>query len=89
VKYVCRAPFSEVISGMNRWYLNLILKKLLLPFFMIALLLFTGTAGYMLIEHYTLLEAIYMTVITIASIGYNEVKPLSDNGRIYHFSCCA
>ena len=68
---------------MNRWYLNLILKKLLLPFFMIALLLFTGTAGYMLIEHYTLLEAIYMTVITIASIGYNEVKPLSDNGRIF------
>jgi voltage-gated potassium channel len=37
----------------------------------------------MLIEHYTLLEAVYMTVITVASIGYNEVKPLSDAGRVF------
>ncbi len=68
---------------MNHWYGNLILKKLLVPFFMLFLLTFAGTAGYMIIEHYTLLEAVYMTVITIASIGYSEVKPLSDNGRIF------
>jgi voltage-gated potassium channel len=50
---------------------------------MLILLIFIGTSGYMLIEHYTLLEAVYMTVITVASIGYNEVRPLSDNGRIF------
>ena len=42
-----------------------------------------GTIGYMLIEHYNFLEAIYMTVITVASIGFNEVKPLSEHGRIF------
>jgi voltage-gated potassium channel len=68
---------------MNRWYRIQILKKLLLPFFMLVLLTLTGTAGYMIIEQYTFLEAIYMTVITVASIGYGEVKPLSDNGRIF------
>src|SRR4029079_9137163 len=33
--------------------------------------------------HYYFLEAFYMTVITIASIGFNEVRPLSENGRIF------
>jgi voltage-gated potassium channel len=68
---------------MNRWYRIQILKKLLLPFLMLLLLMFTGTAGYILIEGYSFLEAIYMTTITVASIGYGEVKPLSDNGRIF------
>lgn len=42
-----------------------------------------GVIGYMLIESYTFLEALYMTVITIATIGYGEVKILSDAGRIF------
>jgi voltage-gated potassium channel len=68
---------------MNKWYRFHILKKLLLPLLMLVLLTFIGTAGYMILEQYTFLEAIYMTVITVASIGYGEVKPLSDNGRIF------
>ncbi|MGC8602836.1 MAG: potassium channel family protein [Desulfomonilaceae bacterium] len=42
-----------------------------------------GTSGYMLIEHWTFLEALYMTVITISSVGYGEVHRLSDAGRIF------
>lgn len=68
---------------MIRWYRIQILKKLLQPILMLLLLVIAGTAGYMIIEHFTLLEAVYMTVITVASIGYGEVKPLSDNGRIF------
>jgi voltage-gated potassium channel len=68
---------------MNRWYRLLILKKLLLPLFMLLFLVLAGTTGYMFIEQYTFLEAVYMTVITVASIGYNEVKPLSDAGRVF------
>lgn len=37
----------------------------------------------MLIEHYNLFDAFYMTIITVATVGYNEVHPLSDAGRLF------
>lgn len=46
-------------------------------------LILTGTIGYMLIENYGFLEALYMTIITIGSVGFQEVKPLHDAGRIF------
>ncbi len=42
-----------------------------------------GTAGYMLIEGWTLLDALFMTVITMSTIGYGEVRILSPIGRIF------
>lgn len=37
----------------------------------------------MLIEHWRVLDALYMTVLTLTTVGYQEVHHLSDNGRIY------
>jgi len=37
----------------------------------------------MLIEHYTFLEAIYMTMLTLSTVGYGEVHKLSDTGRVF------
>ncbi len=42
-----------------------------------------GILGYMLIEHWGFLDSLYMTVITIASVGYMEVYPLTTQGRIF------
>ena len=42
-----------------------------------------GVAWYMLVERWTLLEAVYMTVTTLATVGYMEVHPLSDAGRTF------
>ncbi|WP_116126196.1 potassium channel family protein [Lewinella sp. IMCC34183] len=42
-----------------------------------------GTLGLMLIEGYTALEAFYMSVITISTVGFGEVRPLSDAGRLF------
>ncbi len=42
-----------------------------------------GTLGYMVLEGWPVLDAVYMTVITIGSVGYGEVHPLSPNGRIF------
>ncbi len=60
------------------------------PFFKIYLALFllggtilTGVLGYMLLEHYTFTEALYMTIITLATVGFTEVRPLGDVGRIF------
>lgn len=61
----------------------MILKRLKIAFILLALLICIGISGYILIERWNFLESIYMTIITIASVGYMEVKPLSDEGRIF------
>ena len=52
----------------------------------ISLLIFflgVGTVGYVVIEGYSLLDAVYMTVITIATVGFGEIHTLSENGRLF------
>jgi len=39
--------------------------------------------GYIIIEGYSFLEALYMTTISITTAGFNEVRPLSDEGRMF------
>jgi voltage-gated potassium channel len=43
-----------------------------------------GTLGFILIEHYPVFDAFYMTLITISTVGYGEVHPLSYAGRIFN-----
>ncbi|MDP2471208.1 MAG: potassium channel protein, partial [Candidatus Palauibacterales bacterium] len=45
-------------------------------------LLLIGTVGFLLIPEYTLSDSIYMTVITLTAVGYQEVHPLQTGGRI-------
>ncbi|HBF42516.1 MAG TPA: hypothetical protein DDW42_02585 [Desulfobacteraceae bacterium] len=40
-----------------------------------------GTLGYVIIEDYTVPEGMYMSLITITTVGFGEVKPLSEAGR--------
>lgn len=42
-----------------------------------------GIAGYMLIEGYAIVDAFYMVIITISTVGYTEVQPLSSTGQIF------
>jgi voltage-gated potassium channel len=47
-------------------------------------LVIVGTLGYHWIEEkYTLLDGLYMTIITLTTIGYGEVHPLSDQGKVF------
>ena len=50
---------------------------------LLFLLISLGTIGYMALEGYRFLDALYMTVITISTVGYHEVRALSDAGRIF------
>jgi voltage-gated potassium channel len=55
-------------------------RTILVPILLVAV----GTAGYCVIDHrYSPLDALYMTVITLATIGYGEVHPLTDAGRVF------
>ena len=49
-----------------------------------ALLLLTalGTAGYMTIEGWGFFDALYMTVTTITTVGFGEVRPLDTSGQV-------
>lgn len=49
----------------------------------VVLLTAAGTAGYMAIEGMSFIDALYMTVITITTVGYEEVKPLDTAGRLF------
>jgi voltage-gated potassium channel len=64
--------------------MNAIFKpsNLIVIYLLLALLTF-GVSGYMLIEGWSFLEALYMTVITVTTIGYGETHPLSPAGRIF------
>ena len=42
-----------------------------------------GVVGFMLLEDYSLIDAAYMTILTVASVGFNEVHPLSPTGKIF------
>jgi voltage-gated potassium channel len=58
-------------------------KDLKISLFILLVLVSLGTLGYMSIEHWRFLDAFYMTVITLATIGFEEVHPLSDAGRVF------
>ncbi len=61
----------------------MIAKRLLAVLVSLAAIILAGLSGYMLIEGWTFLDSLYMTVITIASVGYGEINPLTANGRIF------
>ena len=54
-----------------------------LPLILTVLIMLLGSMGYMLIENYPLMDAIYQTGITFTTVGFGEQRPLSDMGRIF------
>lgn len=57
--------------------------KLLQPLAILFIIYIAGILGYIVIEHFTLLEAFYMTTISVTTAGFTEVRKLSDAGRIF------
>jgi voltage-gated potassium channel len=58
-------------------------RRLSLAIVFVLVILVSGTFGYRLIEGWPLLDALYMTIITISTVGFGEVAPLSASGRIF------
>lgn len=58
-------------------------RRFALALSLVALMTIVGAAGYILIEHMSVLDAFYMSVITISTVGFQEVKPLSPAGRLF------
>ncbi|HWR57275.1 MAG TPA: potassium channel protein [Thermodesulfovibrionales bacterium] len=58
-------------------------RQFIVSLLLIALVIFFGTAGYILIEGWATFDSLYMTLITITTVGYGEVHKLSHSGRVF------
>lgn len=58
-------------------------RRAIFSFGLIALVISFGTFGYVAIEGWDLLDSVYMTIITLTTVGFKEVHDLSFNGKIF------
>ncbi len=63
---------------MRRWA-----YKLILPFLLLLCIIAIGITGFMIIEKYNFIDALYMTMQAVSSVGYNEIRHLSPGGEIF------
>jgi len=59
------------------------IRQLKLCVLLLLLIILIGVTGYMTIEHWGFLDALYMTVTTFTTVGYREVHEVSDSGRMF------
>jgi len=59
------------------------LKAFRLPIILTVFIMLVGTIGYILIDHMSLMDAIYQTGITFTTVGFGEIAPISQFGRIF------
>jgi voltage-gated potassium channel len=58
-------------------------KKIYHAFTFLILIIITGCIGFMWIEKWSLFDSFYMTIITLSTVGFQEVHQLSDEGRLF------
>ncbi len=58
-------------------------SRFLLPLYLLIGITFIGIVGYHFICNYSFIDAFYMTIITIATVGFEEVHPLDMYGKIF------
>ena len=68
---------------MRNFVLSLFRSKILTAIALLILLLIIGVIGFMMMSDYRLIDALYMTVITITTVGFGEVRPLDDGSKLF------
>lgn len=60
-----------------------IIRGLGLPVILLSAEIVLGIIGFMIVEQYGFIDALYMTIITVGSVGFTEVHPMTVPGRIF------
>jgi len=63
--------------------LHSFMQKLYVSIGLVLLTVCVGVLGYMGIENYSFSDAFYMTIITLSTVGYGEIQPLGETGRLF------
>ena len=63
--------------------IRLIRSKIVLAISLMVVVLLFGVVGYKLLSDFTWVEAIYMTIITVTTVGFSEVRPLDADAKIF------
>jgi len=58
-------------------------RRLILSAALIVLIISFGTTGYMSIEGWSFLDSVYMTIITLTTVGFKEIHDLSPGGKVF------
>jgi len=58
-------------------------QRILPALYVLAITIVSGVTGYMVIERWSFIDALYMTILTITTVGYGEVQPLSQSGKVF------
>lgn len=58
-------------------------SKLYVALVLMIVVLFFGVLGYRFIEDYSWIDALYMTIITVTTVGFSEVRPMDVEGKIF------
>ncbi len=58
-------------------------SRIIFAVFLLTAIIFIGTLGYVLIANVSWLDALYMTIITISTVGYKEAVPVDESIRIF------
>ena len=59
------------------------LRHFRLPLIFLQIIMIIGTLGYMIIDHFPILDAIYQTAITFTTVGFGEIREISQAGRFF------
>ncbi|MEA1983100.1 MAG: NAD-binding protein [Campylobacterota bacterium] len=59
------------------------LKAFRLPLILTVMTMMVGTIGYVVIDDFTIMDAIYQTGVTFTTVGFGEIAPISHAGRIF------
>ncbi|PJF41103.1 MAG: potassium channel protein [Chloroflexi bacterium] len=77
------APFVATIGSRARSLFADPVRRFELSIVALGLLILLGTGGYIVLEEMRLSDAFYMTIITVTTVGFAEVQPLSTVGRLF------
>lgn len=76
-------PITSPVSAQLSMDWNISLRRILLSLFLLLGTSVLGITGYMLIEQYSFVDAVYMTVITMSTVGFGTLTELSDTGKLF------
>ncbi|MFX3625038.1 MAG: TrkA family potassium uptake protein [Ectobacillus sp.] len=58
-------------------------KQLLIAIFCMIVVIIVGTIGFMILEHLSLFDSLWMTMITVLTVGYGDAIPRTEDGKIF------